>query len=325
MSRMVSATEIAEARLPLRDVYDLVREGFELWGLGQVECPPKVGVHTRPGAFVHAMPAYLPTKDLVGTKIIGVYPDNPVRHLPSTNGVIVLMDPETGVPTSIVDAGWITSVRTAMVSMVDTSLLANPDPTFGIVGATGVTGRAHIDAIATMFPGSRVLVHSRSPQRLERLLTDYADAACQLEPTGGHEQTVRESDVLIVSTAHLPEPILRTEWLHPGQNVLNVHSRAWPSDVLASVDRVSCDDRRPIMHAEHGLLEVYPGLDPDIELGEVATGQKVGRESPEQIIFSFNYGLAIFDVLVADYVVRALWPGGAAAPVSPRGRGVSAN
>ena len=154
---------------------------------------------------------------------------------------------------------------------------------------------------------------ARSPQRLERLITDYADAACQLEPTGSFEQTVRESDALIVSTAHLPEPILRTELLHPGQNVLNVHSRAWPSDVLASVDRVSCDDRRPIVHAEHGLLEVYPCLDPDIELGEVATGQKVGRESPDQIIFSFNYGLALFDVLVADYVVRALGSGGAAA------------
>ena len=131
--------------------------------------------------------------------------------------------------------------------------------------------------------------------------------------------------MLIVSTAHLPEPILKTEWLHPGHNVLNVHSRAWSPDVLVSVDRVSCDDRRPIVHPEHGLLQVYPDLDPDIELGEVATGDKVGRESPEQVIFSFNYGLAIFDVLVADYVVRALWSGGAAAPVSPRGSRVSAN
>lgn len=58
------------------------------------------------------------------------------------------------------------------------------------------------------------------------------------------------------------------------------------------------------MHAEHGLLEVCPGLGPDMELGGVATGQKGGRESPDQIIFSFNYGLAIFDVLVADYVLR---------------------
>lgn len=306
MPRVVSATEIAEAHLPLRDVYDLVREGFELWGRGQVECPPKVGVHTRPGAFLHAMPAYLPTKDLVGTKLIGVYPDNSAHHIPSTNGVIVLMDPETGVPTSFLDAGWITSVRTAMVSMVDTSLLANPDPIFGIVGATGVTGRAHIEAIAAVFPGSRALVHSRGSERLEGLLRDYADAPCQLEPAGSLEQVVRESSVLIVCTSHLREPILKTEWLQPGQNVLNVHSRAWPSDVLASVDRVSCDDRRPLVHPEQGLLDVYPGLDPDVELGEVATGQKAGRESPDQIIFSFNYGLAIFDVLVADYVARAL-------------------
>lgn len=306
MLRFVSADEIAEASLPLRDVYDLVLEGFELWGSGQVECPPKTGLHTQPGAFVHAMPAYLPTKDVAGAKIISVYPGNAAHGLATTNGVIVMIDPETGVPTSILDASWVTSARTAMVSMVDVKFLANLDPVFGIVGATGVTGRAHIDAIATIYPGSRVLVNSRSPARLENLLADYAGSACLLEPTGSDEVIVRDSDVVIVCTGHLPHPTLKGAWLHPGQNVLNVHSRGWPMDILDIVDRVSCDDRRPIMHPEHGLLQVYPGLNPDVELGEVITGTGAGRETPEQTIFSFNYGLAIFDILVANRILHAI-------------------
>jgi len=306
VQRFVSESQIAEAGLPLQPVFDLVVEGFELWGRGEVECPPKVGIHPRPGAFTHAMPAYLPTKDLAGTKVISVYPENGALGLASTSGLILMLDPGTGLPTAVLDAGWVTSMRTAMVSMVDARFLANPDPVFGIVGATGVTGRAHLEAIATIFPGSRVLVGSRSPERLAALVHDCADYPGEVVPTADDEAIVRGSDVVIICTAHLPRPILRSDWLRPGHNVLNVHSRAWPADVLASVDRVSCDDRRPITHPEHGLLAVYPGLDPDIELGDVVVGRAPGRQSADQVIFSLNYGLAIFDVLIADFVLRSL-------------------
>ena len=88
--------------------------------------------------------------------------------------------------------------------------------------------------------------------------------------------------------------------------MLNVHSRAWQRDILSSVDLVSCDDRRPITDPQSGLLDAYPNLDPDIELGQVVVGTSIGRSRQEQTIFSFNYGLAIFDVLVTDYVLRSL-------------------
>ena len=308
VARLVSAAEISAVALPLEDVYDLVVEGFRLHGVGETECPPQVGVHPRPGAFIHAMPAYLPTRDITGTKLISVYPGNAERGLPSTNGVIIMHDAHTGIPIAILDAGWVTSVRTAMVSMVDTTFLANPDPVFGIIGATGVTGRAHLDAIAAIFPGSRVLVGSRDPERLGVLLADFANAPCELMPCPDPEAIVRGSDVVIVCTAHLSEPLLRPDWLHAGHNVINVHSRGWPANILSSVDLVSCDDRRPITDPEHGLLEVYLELNPNFELGDVVEGQHPGRTSPDQIIFSFNYGLAIFDILVADRLLQNLPP-----------------
>jgi len=300
--RILTDQDIAAASLPLMDVYDLVVEGFRLQARGEFECPPKVGIHTRPGAFTHAMPAYLPTKDLAGTKLVSVYPDNPARGLLSLNGLILMVDPETGMVTDQIDAAWVTKVRTAMVSMVDAQWLGNPDPVFGVIGATGVTGRAHLDAIATVFPGSRVLVGSRSPDRLRNLLADFAAAPIEIVAASSDEAIVRECDVVIVCTAHLPQPILKAEWLRAGQNIINVHMRGWSPDVLASVDRVSCDDRRPVIDPQNGLVTLYPGLDPDLELGQVVLGARSGREGAQQILMSFNYGLGIFDILVADYV-----------------------
>lgn len=303
--RVVSAEQIDRARFPLRDIYDLVLAGFALHARGEYEMPPKPGVHSRPGAFMHAMPAYLPTRGLMGAKLVSVYPDNPALGLPATTGVIVLMSPDTGIVSDVVDAGWITNVRTAMVSMVDARLLAaRADPVFGIVGATGQCGRAHIEAIAEMFPGSRVLVNSRSRERCEALLGEFQGLPLELVVQPDHEAVVRECDVLIVTTSYLAQPLFRPEWLHAGQNVINVHARGWPADITAGVDRVSCDDRRQILDPSNGLTGKYPQLNPDFELGEVVVGRHPGRESDEHTIFSFNFGLAIFDLLVADYVLQ---------------------
>ena len=215
-----------------------------------------------------------------------------------------MMDPDTGIMTDTVDARWATNTRTAMVSMVDTRFLAKAKPVFGIIGATGNCGRAHIEAIATIFPGSTVIVNSRSQERCEDLVRGFEDFPCELIIGMNQEAVVKECDVLIVCTSYLPQPIFKAEWLSAGQNVLNIHARGWPANITSFVDRVSCDDRRQLVDPTGGITDTYSNLDADFELGEVVAGAHPGRESEQHTILSFNYGLAIFDILVADYILR---------------------
>ena len=301
MNRFISAQEIEDAQFPLQGVFDLVTEGFRLHARGEFEMPPKIGVHTRPGALMHAMPVYLPTKQLAGTKLVSVYPENPARGMAAMSGVIAMLDPDTGHHTDFIDAAWITNMRTAMVSMVDATYLAVPNPVFGVVGATGACGRAHLEAIAEIFPGSQVLLNSRSRERCVALQREFADHALNLSVEMHLEALVRTCDVVIVVTSHLEQPIMEPAWLRPGQNVLNVHTRAWPIGTLDAVDVVSCDDRRQLLSSSE-TFELYPGLDPDLELGSVVDGQHPGRTSSDATYFSLNYGLAIFDILVADAI-----------------------
>ena len=300
--RHISETQVVDAALPLTEVRQLVLEGFRLHGLGEYENPPKQCVHPRTGALLHAMPAYIPSLDIAGTKLVTVYPDNPERGLPATTGIVAMIDPDTGLTTDIVDAAWLTNARTAVVSTVTAEYLAPPDPVFGVMGATGSSGRAHLDAIATFFPGSRVLVNSRSRQRCEALMDEYSDHDLELTFVAEHETIVRRSDVLALCLTLQDRPVLDPAWLHAGQLVLNVQPRAWPAAVIRAVDRVVCDDRAQVMDLHNGLLRHYPDLDPDIEMGEVVTGRHPGREDETQVILSLNYGLAIFDILVADAI-----------------------
>jgi len=39
------------------EIIQALDEAFKEKGLGKVEMPPKPGIHTKPDAFIHAMPA----------------------------------------------------------------------------------------------------------------------------------------------------------------------------------------------------------------------------------------------------------------------------
>jgi alanine dehydrogenase len=304
---VVTHEDILEAGLPLSEVFKLVQHGFSLHGQGLYENPPKQGLHPRPRAFMHAMPAYLPSLDIAGTKLVSVYPDNPAKGLDATTGMVVMMDPDTGLSKAFVDAMWITNIRTAMVSMVATKWLSpKENPVFGIVGATGASGRAHIECIAEMFPGAEVLVNSRSLERCEQVLKDFSPLDCVMRVEMNQEALTKQCDVLVVCTAKLLEPIFKPEWLHPGQNVLNVHAMGWQKDIWRHVDLVSCDDWKQLSDPTNGVTLHYEGMTVDFELGQVVTKKHPGRTDDRQVIFSFNYGLAIFDVLLADWILRRL-------------------
>lgn len=302
-----SAEQICKANVPLKTVYNLVLEGFRLHGLGLYENPPKQGIHTRHGAFLNAMPTYLPSLDIAGTKLVSVYPDNPSRGMNALMGIIVLIDPNTGESRAILDAHWITNARTAMVSMLTSKFLSAKDsPVFGIVGATGASGRAHIDAIACIYPDSKIIVNNRYIDRCSALCSEYSEKNIDLHIEMNQKSVVRDSDVIIVCTSHLDSPIFKCDWTRKGQCVLNVHEFGWPADITEYVDVITCDDRIQLLDPINGLATRYPKLNPDFELGEVICGKHPGRENENDIIFSFNYGLGLFDIILADYILKQI-------------------
>ncbi|HDI00012.1 MAG TPA: ornithine cyclodeaminase family protein, partial [Firmicutes bacterium] len=97
----LSRSDVEAVALSMGRVIELLEKAFFEKGMGRVEMPPKPGVHPRPDAFIHAMPAYIPAMEAVGIKWVSGYPENSKRGLPYISGLLVLNDPETGLPTCV--------------------------------------------------------------------------------------------------------------------------------------------------------------------------------------------------------------------------------
>src|ERR1700754_564740 len=267
------------------------------------------------------MPAYRHGEQgAFGMKAICVFPGNPSLGKDAHQGLVMLFSQETGEPLALMNASQITAIRTAAVSAVATRLLARPDASeLGIIGA-GVQARTHLVALASVRSIERARVACRNPEHAARLVREMQDKVpFPIEAVGSNEAAVRDADIVVTATsAH--EPVLKRTWLADGAhiNAIGTHSpqsREIDTDTMAAA-RIFVDRRESALNeAGDYLLAAQEGaVTPDsivAEIGDLVIGRKQGRTSPAEITLFKSLGLAIEDVVCADYLFRKAQAGDA--------------
>src|SRR3954463_11502078 len=173
--RYLARADVEAVRLSGLEVVEILDQLFPAKRLGRTEMPPKIGVHPRDDAFIHAMPAYLGDPDVAGIKWVAGYPDNQALGLPYIHGLLVLTDAATGRPVAVMDATWITEVRTAAASLLGIRGLAErPGAALGILGC-GRQGHAHLELAKAILPDlNSVLLFDRHRERAEALAAAHS-------------------------------------------------------------------------------------------------------------------------------------------------------
>jgi ornithine cyclodeaminase/alanine dehydrogenase-like protein (mu-crystallin family) len=203
--RYLSRADVEAVGLAGTDVIEILDSVFRAKRDGEVELPPKIGVHPREDAFIHAMPAYLKAGDAVGLKWVAGYPANQDLGLPYLHGLLVLSDAATGRPLAVMDATWITELRTAAASMLGIRALAEgPVEAIGIVGC-GRQGTVHLGLAREVFPELRqVALFDRHRERAEALGAAHSDL--EVRVASAAEELGPGADVLITCAAIVREP-----------------------------------------------------------------------------------------------------------------------
>ncbi len=119
--------DVAAIGLGMAEIITALERMFREKGEGRVEMPPKIGIHTMPDAFLHAMPAAIRSQRAAGMKWVGGYPENSKRELPYITGLLILNDFETGIPVALMDCTWITAQRTGAATAVAAKYLARAE------------------------------------------------------------------------------------------------------------------------------------------------------------------------------------------------------
>jgi alanine dehydrogenase len=259
-------------------------------------------------AFFGVMPASMPSRGALGTKLVTVYASNLERGLPSHLATIVLLDPETGALRALVDGRYITEARTAAVSAVSVRHLATKNAGVLALIGSGVQARSHLEAIDRVRPLTEVRVWSRSPANTDAFVREMeAHTGADLRAVSSAQDAVHDADLVVLATA-AREPVVRNEWIADGAHICAVGAcrpdQREMDAALVARSLLYVDSREGAL-AEAGdvVLAIEDGAITAShiagELGELVAGKAPRRADDNQVTVFKSLGMAVEDVAAA--------------------------
>ena len=312
MTKMNILTE-AELRhiVPLDlEAIACVEDAFHALATKAVVMPPILRLDMpEQRAEVDVKTAYVPGLDGFAIKISPGFFNNPAIGLPSTNGMMVLFSTKTGlVQAVLLDNGYLTDVRTAAAGAVAARHLSRPDAGVAAIFGAGMQARLQLEALSLVRPIHEARIWARDTAKAEAVAVELTlKLGFPVRATADGRAAVDGADI-VVTTTPSETPVLKAEWLQPGQHITAMGSDAehkneiepaiitgaglYVADSLKQTRRLG-----ELHHAiEAGLVTEGMGFP---ELGEIVAGRKPGRSGPEQITVADLTGTGIQDTAIA--------------------------
>lgn len=304
----LSHADVVATDVGMPEILEALETAFQEHGEGRAEMPPKPGVHPGDGDnFIHAMPAYIAALESVGVKWVSGFPGNQELGLPYINGLLILNDPATGIPLAVMDCVWITGARTGAATALSAKYLARPESSVvGVLGC-GVQARTNLEGLKAVFPLDRVKAYDIHAELSRGYAVEMATRfGIEGVAVSTPEEAVRGCDIVVTAGPILktPHATIQAGWLEEGAFASLVDFDSyWHADAIGEVDKFCTDDTPQLrFYQEEGYFQQIPPVHAD--LGELVTGRKPGRESPEERTMTANLGMALDDMAVAPLIYR---------------------
>lgn len=296
--------DIEKINLSMKDIIDIIEEAFIEKAYNRYEMPPKIGIHTMPDAFIHAMPCWFPKHKACGIKWVSGYPGNNKQGYSYINGLLVLNCIETGLPLSVMDCVWITAKRTGAVTGLVAKYLARPgSEVIGILGC-GVQGRNNLEALLVTCPNiKRIYAFDIIAENAKKYSKEMENKFnIEVIPVATQKEAVVRSDIIVTTAAFSRKQVIEAEWFKEGALGCPVDVDAlWKPEAFHLADKYYVDDVEQYKYFQSlGHCTDAPKIYGDI--GKLVTQQIKGRENDSERIISVNIGLALEDIAVAQEV-----------------------
>lgn len=239
-------------------------------------------------------------------KTATVFPNNAEHGLPTINGAVNLYSDTDGTLEASIDFHLVTKWKTAGDSLLAARLLARPDSQTVLIVGAGTVGWSLREAYGSLFPGARFLVWNRSADRAERLAASFPNTEAAIEL----ESAVGSADIVSCATM-VTEPIIRGEWLRPGQHVDLIG--AYRSDMREADDTALVRSRIFVDSRDSTIDHIGELRDPIVrgvinrdsvvaDFYDIGTGTFT-RDTDQDITLFKNGGGAHLDLMTARHIL----------------------
>ena len=273
----------------------------------EAQMPAKLSVHPQGEDFITTMPCLLPESD--GRKYFGIKVVSRIDgQTPVLQSLVNLFDARTGHLLAVLDADWITAMRTGAVAALAARLFQRQGVNAYSMMGLGNVARAvalcliedNIDRPITI----RLLRYKDQAEKFVERFSHYSNVTFEI--IDDRHDFVAEADVL-VSCVTLAKELLFPDdsWFPEGMTLIPVHMRGFQNCDLF-FDKVFGDETEQLRGFRY--FEQFRQYD---ELHHVLIGKNPGRTSPRERIISYNYGIALHDVFFASRIFELLQHQGA--------------
>jgi ornithine cyclodeaminase len=301
--------------LPSLELIPTIEAGFVAYSARTAVVPP-VGELILDKGEVHIKYGFIKKDKYYVIKIASGFYHNPRLGLPSSNGLMILFDQNTGMPVcALLDEGFLTDIRTAIAGAIAAKYLAPPEiKRIGVVG-TGVQARLQLLYLKHVTECRDVLVWGRGSGQLNRYKNELQESGFKIETTKDTKAVLQLCDLIVTATPS-KEPLLKAKYLQSGVHITAVGSDTpfkqelegnilQRADVIVADSISQCLERGEIFQA---LRSNHIKRDQVVELGHVITEQACGRSSPHQVTVADLTGVAVQDLAIATAVYEAVHP-----------------
>lgn len=223
--------------------------------------------------------------------------------------MIVLNNPETKVPIAIMDGTLISTIRTGAVTGVCAKYMAPPrSKTVGLFGA-GSQCKTQLMALKASLPQlEKAYVYDLSRERTEKFAAEMSQKLnMDVQAASDRLATIESGDILVTATT-ATEPIIHGAEIKKGVYVARLGNNEVDEELILRADKVVIDDWETDKH-RMGDTMAYMFRDGKIDdsridasVSDLVAGRKSGRDNDDQLTYTCNVGLGLYDVAIAARV-----------------------
>ncbi len=256
---------------------------------------------------------------LHGLKMLNSFPLNRNIGLPPFNGMLMLFDSKTGIPLGVMDASYITCMRTGAASAIGASTLSRPDSKKLMILGAGKQSAYQLAAAVLLMPNieevriadpldaeNAARFASAMPERLVEEFGIKDRGYVKFSAAPDLPAAVNASDIVITITPSRA-PVIMKEWVKPGTHFscigADMEGKEEIDPEIFRGARIFADDKPQCMRVGEMEIPIKKGvIGPDDvagELGEVLDGRLEGRRNAAETTIFDATGLALLDIVTA--------------------------
>jgi ornithine cyclodeaminase/alanine dehydrogenase-like protein (mu-crystallin family) len=305
--RLITAGEIKQY-YSMKQAIDSMERAFSLLSSGEGFVPLRF-VSKLPSSEMMMLfkPAYVEKEKRISVKFLTQRENGFIPELPIIQGVVLIIDADTGEILSLMDGEYLTALRTGAASGLATRCFARKDANILALFGCGAQGRTQMEAVVCERDIKKVMVFDKNKDKADRFIMEMQEKF-QIEMIYASDTSLLNEADIICTTTNSTTPLFNKEVLKKGVHINAIgsfqpHMQELDPFILRDakvyVDQIeSClkesgDFIKPIAE---GIIQKSNIIG---EIGDFCLNKIEGRKSENEITVFKSVGIAIQDYTVA--------------------------